>query len=203
MTQPFVPLETLYTRALRLLGVLSPGSRQTQLSLAVVPVSVISDVSDASIPHSNPVFGITAGSAAVAAVFSGASITPTRRLVRLRLVQTGSTAASIRLFVGANGSYSFDNVLLDTRTGSSIGPAADPGTALIQRGTGLTTPNTNFPGSWTPTELQFDLRPPLLIAPGFTLFMVSGTANDATTCQMVWEEIPEQIASADLGFPAA
>lgn len=194
----FVPLENLYTRALQILGVATPGSTPTELNLRVQPVSIISDVSDASVPHSNPVFGFSFSITPVAAEFSAIELTATSRLLRVRQIRALG-ATNPRLQVVPVGFI--DNLAAPVGgTGVSIGPiSTDAGTAIFNRGTSTVSPNT---GAFIILNTQFDVRPPLLIAPGQSLIIADSSANVAATFGVIWEEIPAQIQIASVGFPA-
>ncbi len=83
MSQP-QPLETIYTRALRLLG-LRPASRPLSTFLTVQSVQIVADVSDVSIPHSNPVFAFTIAQVAPGLADSAmVAIQAGARMIRLR-----------------------------------------------------------------------------------------------------------------------
>ncbi len=194
----FQPLSTVYTRALRLLG-LVPAQRQLQTPLTVQPVQVVADVSDVSVPHSNPVFGGSSGVGAVAAEFAAFQIFAQSRLLRIRQISVTGATLPVLFVTESNGFI--DNPIADAagvfRIG--IGPRVDAGTALILRGTSTVTPPV---GGFDIEQAQFDVRPPLLIDKGFSLVIASQTSNTAfATAGFIWEEIPNQDDVANLGFP--
>ncbi len=193
MTQPI--LETNFTRALRLLG-LRPASRRLSTPLSVQSVQIIADVGDVSIPHSNPIFGGSIGVTAVIAEHAGIEILATSRLLRIRIIsQTGFTDP--RIFV--QQALYIDNAQAAAEVRHSLGPGVDAPTAIIVRGTSTQAP---VGGEYTPQVAQFDLRPPLLIAPSFRLVIADRTVNTAPTPMgFIWEEIPEQEAQVGVGFP--
>lgn len=192
----FVPLEQLYTRALKLLGVQSPGARQTALSLAVQPVSIISDVADASVPHSNPVFATTRTVAAVVAEFSTFELLAINRLVRVRQYHV-TDATAPRFWVQEATAIT---TLTDSIAGTSMGPAVDVGLAAVRRGPAVAT--VAPVGSYRPEQDEsVDFRPPLLLAPGFRFCMSDNVANTTPIYSLIWEEIPLQLDIANLGFP--
>lgn len=193
---PHETLETLYTRALRLLGVSTPGGKQLTSPLSVQPVQIVADVADVSIPHSNPIFGLAMGVAAFAAEFGIAEIRAIDRLVRIRQIFI-SAGTNVRTFVVA-GNYNITRVT-DTRFGTPLGPRTDAGTAVVRRGTSTVDP-TAFLGVEF-EQVQFDVRPPFLIAPGFSLCFGDVVANSGTGISVLWEEIPGQGEVAAIGFP--
>ncbi len=195
MTQPgFQPLSTVYTRALRLLG-LVPAQRQLQTPLTVQPVQVIADVSDVSIPHSNPVFGASIGIAQVALEHSALELTATSRLLKVRII-TMAGYTDPRIFVQTTA---YLTTVVSSNFQVSLGPGADVSTAQLDRGTSTTAPTG---GEFAPQQAQFDLRPPLLIAKGSRIVFADRTVNTAPTLAgVIWEEIPDQDDIANLGFP--
>lgn len=206
MTQPqFTPLSTVYTRALRLLG-LVPAQRQLQTPLTVQPVQIISDVSDASIPHSNPIFGFNVVLAAPGAADSAMiSLQARSRIVRLRQVFF-QTASAPRMFVAnADLMTTVDTTLDNTTDGSSLGPTGTATGAMaasrsIVRG-GQTVGAANPANAYRPETVQFDLRPPLLLNRNQFIYFIGATLNSALTVSGLYEEIPNQDEVADLGFP--
>lgn len=193
MTEPL--LETNYTRALRLLG-LRPASRQLSTPLTVQSVQIVTDVSDVSIPHSNPIFGVGFGIVGVAAEHSTLELAATSRLIRLRQVFLPSMTTP-KIFIAAATTITR---LIGTATGVSLGPVVAVGTAIASRGNSTAIPTA---GAYGPDAVQFDVRPPLLIAPGFRAIFKDQTLNTTVGVNLIYEEIPPQEAVADLGFPSA
>jgi len=194
----FVPLQTLYTRALGLLGVQGAGSRQTALALSVQPVSILSDVSDASIPHSNPVFGVVASQPAVAANNSQITVFTARRMLKLRQI---NVIAGTQVVLGVTAVDPLTTVVATVAQAAvgRVGPAAAEPTAITRAGRSLA---AALPAnSWLPVQGLVDMRPPILIAPGQFLTFEDQVQNTTVTLSCLWEEIPEQTDSADLGFP--
>ncbi len=207
MTQPGGPIQlnTLFTRALRALGALTPGSIQLFSPRIVQPVQVIADVSDLSIPHSNPVFGFSLGAPAVVAEFSAVAITATSRLIRFRQLLVFNAVTQNSLFMEVLRVNPIDTITATLPAGSadrSMGPVGtDLNTSIITRGSSAIFDLTA--NSFSPEFTQFDMRPPLLLAPGSTLVIEDGTANQAIAVAALYEEIPQQDETADLGFPAS
>ncbi len=197
MTQPV--LETNYTRALRLLG-LRPASRALSSPLTVQSVQVIADVGDVSIPHSNPVFGWNQSQVAPG-VGNMAMITmqATSRLLRVRQI-FAFTSASMRIYVVDADPMTTVIATLAAAAGSSLGPVEATRTAIVRSGHSVGFGGPNF--AYLPAALQFDLRPPLLIAPGRFFVLQEATANQTLTASAIYEEIPEQDAVSNVGFPS-
>jgi len=194
----FVPLQQLYSRALGILGVQSPGGRQTSLALAVQPVSIVSDVSDASIPHSNPIFSMVAAQGAVAVNNSQITIQATSRLLRIRQINI-SAGTDVRLGVVLADPLTTVVATVTAAAMGKLGPFVGTTTAIVRAGRSLA---PALPGSsFLPAQAQFDFRPPLLIAPGHFVTFEDQTQNSAITVGAIWEEIPGQTDAADIGFP--
>jgi len=198
MTQPgFQSLSTVYTRALRLLGMV-PAQRQLQSNLTIQPVQIVADVSDFSVPHQNPLFGINAVGSAVAAEFGAVSLEAVSRTLRVRFLNV-LVMTSPRMRVFARGDAILDAVTLGPIPGITLGPSVQTGTAQVRAGN-----NTAVNIATTavrPTASQFDLRPPILIAKGSTLAIEDAASNTAVNVSIIWEEIPDQDATTDVGFP--
>lgn len=197
MTQPLPTLSTNFTRALRLLG-LRPASRVLSTPLTVQPVQLIADVSDVSIPHSNPVFGSSQNVIGVAAEFSTIEIQARNRLLRIRQIFLDVGFTTPRIYVIA--SPSIDNIQANLEIPSGIGPRADAFTAGSVRGT--RTVAIGAAAFLVPTAVIFNLRPPLLVAPGFSFCITDTDPNTSPGLSgVLWEEIPEQEAVTNIGFP--
>ncbi len=196
---PSAPLQALYTRALRILGLVSPGGAQTQISLGVTPVTILSDVSDASVPHQNPLFGVRMSVAAVALEFSVVALQARSRLVRLRSVQV-ITGTNLRFQVVTEASGPVDSVTIGPTGGFPLGPATDGGFAFVTGGNNTAVKaNAN---SFRPAASEFNFRQlGSLIAPGNTLIVEHASANTAMEISVIYEEIPQQTDVANLGFP--
>lgn len=196
----FVPLEQLYTRALTLLGVVTPGARQTSLSLAVSPVSIISDVSDASVPHQNPLYGVSITTTAVAAEFSIVQLISITRLIRLRQINIVALGTSPRIELLAVGDAPMATIQVAATAGFSMSPSVIPGFAN-SRG-GVNAGAILDANAYRPSLGTIDFRPALLIAPGQALCYEDSSTNTQISISFIYEEIPLQTDITNLGFPA-
>lgn len=203
MTQPgFAPIQRLYSRALNILGVATPGTRQLVAPLAIQQVNVVSDLSDAAEPHSVPIFGMVTAQGAVIARRGAVAISATSRLVRVRQIFI-TAGADVRMAV-LDDAAPIDTIVT-TIAAAAIGGLGPFGTGRSTP-TAIVTAGTNDPAnlplsSFLPELAQFDVRPPLLLTPGTALVFEDQTANDPITLGAMWEEIPGQIETADIGFP--
>ncbi len=197
MTQPgFQPLSTVYTRALRLLG-LVPAQRQLQTPLTVQPVQIVADVGDVSVPHSNPVFGWTVTVNAVAAEFGTIIMIATSRLLRVRILNQ-LTGTSPRYELVTRADSAIGTVQQAAFNPSSLGPNVATATAIVEGGVNVAAlASTTF----SPGIAIFDLRPPILIQKGHALMIGNIAANNAMAIAVIYEEIPNQDDVADTGFP--
>ncbi len=213
MTQPgrAQPLSTLYTRAQRLLGFTTPGSIQMWSPVTVQPVQVVADVSDAAVPHQNPLFAMTAALAPQATLNHVIALHATRRLCRVWTV-----------FVELGSSVRMMTLTEDIRTGgqvtlacASLGPVGVPLAATVGGNTARALTGTTI-GPAAPFTVLNTFAPELvqwntagakftgmLLAPGSFLTFQNTQTNNNTTLSMIWEEIPAQDESSQLGFPAA
>ena len=196
----FVPLEQLYTRALTLLGVVTPGARQTSLSLAVSPVSIISDVSDASVPHQNPLYGVSITTTAVAAEFGIVQLTAVTRLIRLRQLNIVALGTSPRIELLPVAAAAMATVQVAATPGFSMSPSVIPGLASARGG--VNAGAILDANAYRPSLGTIDFRPALLIAPGQTLCYEDSSTNTQISISFIYEEIPLQTDIANLGFPA-
>ena len=197
MTQPsFAQLSTIYTRALRLLG-LVPAQRQLQTPLTVSSVQIVADASDFSIPHSNPIFGMNVTTTAVLNEFSVIRLTATTRVVRIRRLNV-IAGTSNRLQVVA-GVHVIDTVQVGPLVGLSLGPQVNVGTADFEGG--VVTATDLSANAYRPNAESFDLRPPLLVAKGSSFVMEDRSSNVQGSLSIIWEEIPDQSDVTDVGFP--
>lgn len=202
MVQPLEPVESLYIRALRALGIIrAPGSIRLGLPTSIQPVQIIGDFSDFSRPHSNPVFGIrTTSTAGGVGNMSGFELIGNGRALRLRQVELTAgtdvrlsvvTAAVLTTIVTANsagqslGPEGGDTVTSTRRTGHSVGFALGVNPFQLSVGT------------------VFVFRPPLLIAPGQVCVIQEVNANTAISFNLIWEEIPRETETENQGFPLA
>lgn len=204
MTQPqpgFTTLNQVYTRALSILGVVSPGGRATALSLGVTPVSLISDVSDASVPHQNPIYGISVTTTAVVGEFSIVQLSALARMLRVRRITVIALGTSPRLELLGTAAAVLATVQVAATPGFSLGPSVIPGNASARGGVnaGAAILDNN---AFRPDLSSFDFRPPFLIAPGQTLCYEDQSTNTQISLSILWEEIPLQTDVEDLGFPA-
>ncbi len=210
MTQPPLEnLDTIYTRALRLLG-LRPPNRQLRTPLTVQSVQVVADASDFSIPHSNPVFGLVFSQPAVALRNSCLALQATSRLLRVRQLFI-STGTGVRWAVMQNDPIDTN---VATRQGADIGPlgpfGAESALITLQGATAIATTGhnaaRNLPTASAQIEqTQFDVRPPLLLARGSFMTFEDATVNTLVTVMLAWEEIPNQdeVGVGNIGFPEA
>ncbi len=211
MVQPAPPrgfsrLETLYTQALRLLGVVSPGNVALDTPNIITNVQVLADVSDVTIPHQNPLFGYSS------------SDTPAAGENQLYVI--GATSRPLRIwtiFVGAGTGVRIVVLDEDLRANtivaqqvSSLGPVgtaaaatAAGNTAIVGRGTttGVVAPFTTL-ASFEPELVQWNANK-FLIAPGQFFTLYNTIVAEAANVKVIFEEIPDQNEVTGLGFPTA
>ena len=197
----FVPLEQLYTRALTILGVVTPGARQTSLSLAVSPVSIISDVSDASVPHQNPLFGVSITTTAVAAEFSIVQLIAINRMIRLRQLNIVALGTSPRIELLSVAAAAMATIQVAATPGFSMSPSVIPGLGNARGGVNAGAPLLDA-NAYRPSLGTIDFRPALLIAAGEALCYEDQSSNTQISISLIYEEIPLQTDIANLGFPA-
>ena len=151
-------------------------------------------------PHSNPVFGGVFSQVAVAARNSQIALSCGPRTMRIRQIRV-SVGTDVR--VGTVTGVPITTVV-STHTSilipyATLGPdGALLGFAIADAGHSAA---RVFNFALQPEQVQFDLRPPLLIVPGSSLFFEDATQNTTLTVGVIWDEIPREGETTELGFP--
>ncbi len=210
MTQPgFSRIETLYTRALRLLGIVSPGNVLLDAPNQVQNVQMVADVSDVTIPHSNPLFGASATVAGVALELQIMSLEATSRPLRIWTLFIGA-GTTVELYTTT------DNIITSAEVAFNafpLGPVGQAAASTARTQTAITriggVLNSALPagindlGTFIPELVQWNTgnRRGMLIAPGSIFTILNHTIAETLTAGFIWEEVPGQEEISQVGFP--
>lgn len=197
-------LERAYTRALRILGVESPGAVPLQIAQLLTPVTVVADVSDTVEPHQNPMFGFFSARAAPAAGQNLiVELQATARPIRVWLVRAPvGTTPRMGIFTATQITAAAATLQCAPIAPVGVDPAATTGGHTAVLSTGELTGAGAF---GTLASFQIPATPwavprPFLIAPGSFFTIIDTTSADAMSAGAVWEELPRQ-TEVNVGFP--
>lgn len=156
----------------------------------------LGDYSDVAPPHQNPNFGFRVSTTAGAGLAAGVTIAAISRAIRIRqiFISAGTTVRA-QVFAEADDPMS---VVTAAVAATSMGPVDDVPTSRVREGTAAAPP---LAASFAAEQVQWNVRPSFLIAPGHLIAFFDGALAGTLTMAAILEEIPRFGEVANAGYP--